>query len=120
MKLSARLLSFTLALLIAMTSQQMAVARGMTTNAAGQVIVCTGQGVVTLTVDANGVPTDDPLGLTHFCPDCALTLLAFADAPMATQIAVTHTQTLGQAPHNIALMPVVPNPAKARDPPVSA
>ncbi len=75
-----------LALLVTLTSQQMAVARGQAA-VAGEMVLCTGLGgVVTVNVDASG----KPMGAAHFCPDCALTLmLAVADPGMPI-----HAQTL--------------------------
>ena len=62
-----------LALMLAVTGQSMAVVRGMP-GAAGQIILCTGQGVVSVSVDENGQPVERP----HICPDCAMSLFAFA------------------------------------------
>ncbi|MEZ5714099.1 MAG: hypothetical protein R3D85_02320 [Paracoccaceae bacterium] len=71
-------LGLLLAVLLAFTGQSMAVARGMP-MAAGEVVLCTGQGPVTVEVDENGQPT----GKTHICPDCALSLFAYAaDRPV--------------------------------------
>lgn len=57
------------ALLVA-TSGAMAVARGHAKTVAGQVILCTGQGVLQVAVDAQG----QPVGAIHICPECALGL----------------------------------------------
>lgn len=70
-----------LALMLAFTGQSMAVARGMP-GAAGEVVLCTGQGPVTITVDENGQPTGKP----HICPDFALSLFAFAAADPAVPL----------------------------------
>ncbi|MBI1415767.1 MAG: hypothetical protein GC146_00960 [Limimaricola sp.] len=75
MVLPQRFFGLILAALLALTAQQMAVARGQT-MVAGQVVVCTGQGPVTVTLDANGKPT----GRVHLCPDCALRLIVALDA----------------------------------------
>ncbi len=70
-------LGLILAALLAFTSQSMAVARGMP-DAAGQIILCTGQGIVTVSVDEHGQPVERP----HICPDCAMSLFAaLAEAP---------------------------------------
>jgi hypothetical protein len=70
-----------LALLVTLTSQQMAVARGQAA-VAGEMVLCTGLGsVVTVNVDADGQPT----GPAHICPDCALSLMfAVADPALPT------------------------------------
>ncbi|PVA06689.1 hypothetical protein [Thalassorhabdomicrobium marinisediminis] len=75
----ARFLSLTLALLVVLSTQQMAQARVQMANAAGTMVLCTGQGVVTVTVDRSGAPMDPPA----VCPDCAITLAAApATAPL--------------------------------------
>ena len=56
-----------LVLVLAFTGHSMAIARGMP-NAAGEIILCTNAGIVSVAVDENGQPVDKP----HICPDCAL------------------------------------------------
>ena len=63
-----------LALMLALTGQSMAVARGASA-AMGQMVLCTGAGPVAIYVDAQGKPTSAP----HICPDSALNV-AMADA----------------------------------------
>lgn len=58
---------FLLALILALTSQAMAVTR-VSSDATGQMVLCIGTQSVTVYVDAEGQPTAAP----HFCPDCAL------------------------------------------------
>lgn len=65
-----RILSFLLALMLAFTSQSMAVARGASA-ATGQMVLCTGSGPVAVYTDAQGQPTSAP----HICPDAALNVL---------------------------------------------
>ena len=74
--------AFLLTLLLALTGQTMAVARGAT-DAHGQMIICTGHGPVAVWVDGDGQPTDAP----HVCPDCIAQALTgiLADNPDATQ-----------------------------------
>ncbi|WP_133361326.1 DUF2946 family protein [Antarcticimicrobium luteum] len=69
-------LALTLAAIMALTSQSMAVARGAT-DPTGQIVLCTGTGPVAVYVDEDGQPTGPP----HICPDCALHLLAAVAAP---------------------------------------
>ncbi|SMX33512.1 hypothetical protein [Octadecabacter ascidiaceicola] len=114
MKRTAHLLSFALALLIAVTSQQMAMARGMARDASGQVVLCTGQGVMTVTLDAQG----EPMGPVHICPDCALTLMDFAETSIAVESAAIHIQILAQTPVDALQIPVIPTSAQARGPPL--
>lgn len=58
-----------LILLLVVTGQGLAVARG-TPVAAGQITLCTGSGPVMVFVDDKGQPTAPP----HYCPDGALAL----------------------------------------------
>jgi len=111
-----RALTLALALLIAVTSQQMAVARGMTHDVAGQVILCTGHGPITVTLDHQG----NPMELVHICPDCALTLVQPSASPVVADPIVVHIQTLVQVVAMTSQTPVIPKPAQARAPPVSA
>lgn len=67
-------LGLALCLLLALTSQSMAVARGAP-GPTGQVVLCTGTGPVTILVGADGQPT----GAVHICPDLALGLFAALD-----------------------------------------
>lgn len=59
-----------LALMLALTSQSMAVARGASA-ATGQMVLCTGTGPVAVYMDADGQPTSAP----HICPDSALNVV---------------------------------------------
>ena len=64
-----------LALVLALTGQSMAVARGMP-DAAGTIVLCTGTGPMVVSVDDQGQPVGPP----HICPDFAAMLFAFAAA----------------------------------------
>ncbi|MCF2872488.1 hypothetical protein L0664_15540 [Octadecabacter sp. G9-8] len=112
-----RMFTLALALLIAVTSQQMATARAMMVDASGQVVLCTGDGTITVTLDAMGNLVEGSDETAHFCPDCALT---FADVPRAVGLAdgaVVHIQTLLQLPVAALETPVIPTPVHARGPP---
>lgn len=108
-----RALTLTLALLIAVTSQQMAMARGVMYDAAGQVVLCTGQGTQTVTVDHSG----NPIEVVHICPDCALTLVAAVATQATTQPTVVHIQILAQTAVQDFKSVLIPNITSARDPP---
>lgn len=62
--------SLLLALVLALTSQSMAVARGATA-ASDRIVLCTGTGPMAIYVDAEGKPTHAP----HICPDSTLHVL---------------------------------------------
>lgn len=70
-KLMRTYLGISLALMLALTGQSMAVARG-TPSASGEIILCTGTGPISVLVDENG----QPVGKPHICPDCALSVFA--------------------------------------------
>ena len=63
-------LAIALALLLSVTGQTMAVARGAAASA-GEMVLCTGTGPVTVYVDENGKPTGPP----YVCPDCVMHLV---------------------------------------------
>lgn len=67
-----------LILALALTGQTLASARGQA-QAAGEIVICAGTAVTTITVDRNG----QPVKTTHICPDMALSLLAFVPSPDA-------------------------------------
>lgn len=72
------ILAFGLALILVLTAQSMAVARGAAA-AVGQMELCVGQGVVQVPIDADGNPTTAP----HVCPDCAFAGLQAIPQPPA-------------------------------------
>ena len=75
-----RIFSFGLLVaLIGITSQTMAVSRGHAA-ATGQIVLCTGAGLQTIQIDAEGNPTQGG----HYCPDCVLVAwVASETQPMA-------------------------------------
>ncbi|WP_371037499.1 MULTISPECIES: hypothetical protein [unclassified Rhodosalinus] len=98
-----------LALCVVLTAQAMALARGQS-SAAGEMVICTGAGLVTVAVDAEG----NPAGPAHICPDCALSLIAAAPAA---------PQARARAPDLLTVRfarTAVPAPVAARHSPVSA
>ncbi len=109
------LTSILLAAVLALTSVTMAVARGQTRDVAGQIVICTGAGVTTISVDHDG----DPVQQVHLCPDMVLGLLAALDLPDPT---VLRPQTRAEAlvVHHLRHIAatVAPLP-RARSPPVA-
>ena len=103
-----------LALLLVLTAQAMAVARGMP-GVAGAMVLCTGSGPVAVLTDAEG----QPVGPAHICPDCTLSLIvALAQAgpvtahPMGRAVAVPQPAVARLAARDI-------QPFGARDPPAA-
>jgi len=70
------LFSILMVLVLMLTSQSMAVARGASA-ATGQMVLCTGNGPLAVYVDVSGAPTSAP----HICPDSALNVLFEVAAP---------------------------------------
>lgn len=73
-------LAVVLSVVLALGTATMAVARGQATGGGDSVVICSGYGVVTITLDADGNPT----GPVHPCPDClaGLGLALLPDAPL--------------------------------------
>lgn len=102
-----------LATMLGLTGQAMAVARGMS-SASGEMVICTGNGAVTLSIDENG----DPAGPAHICPDCALSLIAtVADVPHTDARPLARKLSLGYETLAFATPSVIIH-AHARGPPV--
>lgn len=107
------ILAFVLTAVIIATSGAMASARGMARDASGEMVLCVGTGSVTVLMDADG----QPLGVAHFCPDCALASLAVAAADEAALRPVVLLSTVHLAPHRPVQPVQVVFGASARDPP---
>ena len=71
-----------MAVVMAVTSVSVAHARGQA-GPTGTMVICRGLTVMTVLVDAQGQPTENP----HICPDAALALFVEvgADAPLIAQ-----------------------------------
>lgn len=74
-----------LSLALALVSQTMAVTRAQAMQPGQTLVICSGYGVATITLDADGNPTAP----VHPCPDClaglGMILPASASAPAAPQ-----------------------------------
>lgn len=104
-----------LALLLVLTAQSMAVARGMP-GAAGSVVLCTGSGPVTVLTDAEG----QPLGPAHICPDCALSLIVTLAHPLPDAPRPAGRAEALVLPGAVAVLQRGARPFSARDPPAAA
>jgi hypothetical protein len=113
MTLRSPLLSLLLALTLVVTAQAAVLAR--TQNApAGAMVICTGGGLVTIELDAEGNPT----GPAHVCPDAVASLAELSSAtPEVARRAAATTDTVAFAalpsPRGHRM-----RPGAARDPPV--
>ncbi len=88
---------FLLALMLTLTGQSMAIARGAAA-ATGQVEICIGDQVVVVYIDSEGQPTQ----AAHICPDCVLTL-----AEGKPTLLDTPPERLAETAYTHALHPVV-------------
>jgi len=115
MKAPVRLVSsFLLSLVIAVTSVGFASARGQSYDATGTVILCTAQGIVSVTLDGEG----NPVGPQHICPDCVISTMAFADAPAIAPIVEFTAESLGRDFRATSLCPATgPELSRVRGPP---
>jgi hypothetical protein len=105
-------LALSLALLLSLTSQTMATARGAPTPV-GQAILCTGSGPVTILVDAEGQPT----GQTHICPDCAFSVLDSVIPPSIVPIRLSQSTVNHVIDIEIEILRSAPTAFAARAPP---
>lgn len=102
-----------MALMLVLTGQSMAIARG-TPGPSGEMVLCTGTGPITVLVDENG----QPVGQAHICPDCAFAFFAAHwDAPdLPPRPAARHVPL---RPGTQAVLRAAQAPApQARGPPV--
>lgn len=79
-------LAILLSLCLGLTSQTMALARGMETPA-GEMVLCVGTQTVTVYYDDQGQPVSAP----HYCPDCS----AVQDAAVLVNLAPRVERPLG-------------------------
>ncbi|WP_298837480.1 hypothetical protein [uncultured Roseobacter sp.] len=103
-----------LGLMLVLTGQSMAVARGAAA-ATGEMVICTGAGTVTVYTDAGGNPTSAP----HICPECiAAVLLAIVPvAPSAVRPART-TERPWPITASVSHTALRPTTTRSRAPPV--
>lgn len=101
-----------LAVLLVLTGQSMALMRSAP-DPAGQMVLCTGTGPITVLTDENGLPVGQP----HICPDCAMSLFAavLAAPEMPPRPALRSEAAVVRAPRvTVQAAHVAPS---ARDPP---
>lgn len=102
-----------LALIVALTSAQMVVARAQAA-AVDRIVICSGYGVITVDLDADG----NPVGPVHLCPECmAAHGLAILGTPDAVARPVTAAQRVSRPPLTLAHPKTGPQTLRARGPP---
>lgn len=103
-----------LSVVLGLASFTMAAARAQSASIAGEITICSGYGVVSIAVDADG----NPVGTVHPCPDC-LSGLHLADLPGAPATALPAQRSSRIArPHADALHTQSALQPKSRGPPV--
>lgn len=108
------LLTFCLALAVAVTSLTMAVARGQAMPV-GEMVICSGYGVTSVSVDAEG----KPVGVLHPCPKCLSALaLWLAPAPPGALPAPAGESRLAPVAPATLFASADPASPRARSPPV--
>lgn len=83
-----------LCLALVLSSWTMAVARGHAAAPGSQMVICTGYGLVTVTLDAEGNPTGPVLP----CPDCVVTLAALPAGPVMLPVPALRRARPGRRP----------------------
>lgn len=108
------ILAICLALVLMVTGQSMAVARGASA-ATGQMVLCIGSGSITVYTDDEGQPTSAP----YICPDCALHLLSAVLPPEATMERVAGICRIAIPLTSVVNAPSISAPYRSRAPPVT-
>lgn len=104
-----------LAFAVALTAHSAAARQGER-DAAGQMVICTGTGAVTVYVDSEGQPVKPP----HSCPDCVMHVLDAVGQPAGLVLPLESCSTVaaGQAGSPASVHTVLE--ATARAPPAAA
>lgn len=111
----SQILALTLAAILALTSQGLALARGQG-MAAGYVVICMGNGLAAMPVDAGG----RPLGPAHICPDGVLGVAGAAPPPAVAAPALRLAAIVAPAPALPEAAPAFRPVPAARGPPAAA
>lgn len=106
-------LALTLALVVALAGHASASVKGGR-DASGQIVICSGDGPVTIYVDDEGQPAPAP----HFCPDCVMHLLDMVPVPDDLTMRAYGGQAYDRSWGAIAQVHWIALKAAARAPPV--
>lgn len=110
-----RLLALVLAVSLTAMGLATAMARGQVLSGGQVLVLCSGGGLVQITLDAEGAPTGD----SHLCPDLAYGLLAALEvSPPDVARPVAAVTDAGRAVADVVLHGQAPVVAQARGPPV--
>lgn len=103
-----------LSLTLALTSISMAAARGQNPDMGTDMVICTGVGMTTISIGADG----EPVKTTHICPD-SLSIFAVALASINTPALPTPVQWRAAPPADTLIAPQESLPPSARGPPLA-
>ena len=109
--LNALFLSLTLAL----TGYSMAVARGQSNDITSQMVICTGVGIITISIDADG----NPVETTHICPD-AMSIFAAQFSILEIAVAANTMQWRISFQNSHSFLSAETLTPQARGPPLTA
>ncbi len=102
-----------LSLMLALTSYSMAVARGQSPDIGTDMVICTGVGMVTITIGPDG----EPVEATHICPD-AMSIFAATMTPHDIPAQPTALQWRVMVPDAALTQPQETLSPSARGPPL--
>ncbi len=102
-----------LSLTLVLTSYSMAVARGQSPDIGTDMVICTGVGMITITIG----PDDEPVETTHICPD-AMSIFAAAMTAYDIPAQPTAMQWRVMVPDTTLIQPQETLSPSARGPPL--
>ncbi len=105
--------AFFLSLTLVLTSFSMAMARGQNPDMGTDMVICTGVGMVTITIGADG----EPVETAHICPD-AMSIFAATTITHDIPAPLTALQWRVMAPDTVLTQPQETLSPSARGPPL--
>lgn len=102
-----------LSLTLVLTSYSMAVAHGQNPDLGSDMVICTGVGMITITIGPDG----EPIETTHICPD-AMSLFAATPAAQSMPTQPTALQWRVKLPNAHTARPAETLAPSARGPPL--
>ncbi|WP_261397118.1 DUF2946 family protein [Leisingera aquaemixtae] len=104
-----------LAFAVALTAHSAAARQGER-DAAGQMVICTGTGPVTVYVGSEGQPAKPP----HHCPDCVMHVLDAVAQPVGLVLPLESCRTVAPVQETVRVSAALRLRASARAPPAAA
>jgi len=103
-----------LSLTLVLTSYSMAVARGQSSDIGTDMVICTGVGMITVTIGPDG----EPVEATHICPD-AMSIFAAGFATVDLPVQASQMQWRIKVPAGAAALSRETLTPSARGPPLA-